>query len=861
MQRTSRWLITHWMVLLVAAPLAFVSRVVRDFGRPPRAERGTGRTDPEQIQDTLSREVERARRYGRSVALLAFVIERWAAIGAAYGQSAGDGIVRRIGEVLRASCRAYDVVIRLSDDGYLLVVPEIGTGAACSLAHRLARLIAETDFVVPSTPDPVRVNVGIGLACFPDHGDHPRTLLERAVQAARRASTTQGSPVIIAPTARPSMEAPHPGAAEGSPPARQEPAEPVPPAMPLAAVPAVVYPAWLLRVLVIAVTAAAVTITVAITATVLPTSGEVDLVGLGLLLLMVIGAELLILELYAASSFSVSTVPILAAGMLYGVPGIIIVTWFVGVVRGVLRHSKWYRILFNASVFTLGGALATIVFHLFRVRVQPAELAQLIVPGALAGLTFFLQTFVTAVAMAIDSGERPLTVWARSFRWLAPHYLVLGVVALFLALAYVGFGIAGAIAFAMPAVMMRYVIKQYVDRTADNVRSLRRLNLQLENIALELRQRTAQLTLLSELGHLHSVVVEPRALAQQIVERCVGHLGCCCFLALVDRQFALSLGCGSPIGSITTVAVHHEDADRLRATRTLVEGLTGAVEQWVSQTLGEPAPWIESEDLRNHPEALVRQVSEAAGMERALVVSLRARNRIIGVFVCGRSATEPPFSESDRALALEVAERTALTIENGELLNEAARVEALEELNRLKNEFIAIASHELRTPLTTIRGFTELLLMRQIDPPTQRDWLQVVHQDAIHLGELIDDLLDVSRIESGRIQIQPEPVPVRALFQQVIVGHTQRLNGHTLVIQSPDQTSGDADLVAFADRPRLTQILSNLVDNAIKYSPGGGQIALRAEAVSHNARELLIAVSDQGIGISPDHHERIFDRF
>lgn len=171
------------------------------------------------------------------------------------------------------------------------------------------------------------------------------------------------------------------------------------------------------------------------------------------------------------------------------------------------------------------------------------------------------------------------------------------------------------------------------------------------------------------------------------------------------------------------------------------------------------------------------------------------------------------------------------------------------------NDFISIASHELRTPITTIQGFTELLLEQ--DPPysVRRRWLERIRQDSNRLVAIVDDLLDISRISSGKLNITLKAVPIRRVVEGVV--EEMRLNSekHTFLVDIPDSI-----LPVEADEHKLTQVLSNLLDNAAKYSPEGGLVTVSARH-EPGRRQVVTAVSDCGVGIAYDDQLELFSLF
>jgi signal transduction histidine kinase len=209
--------------------------------------------------------------------------------------------------------------------------------------------------------------------------------------------------------------------------------------------------------------------------------------------------------------------------------------------------------------------------------------------------------------------------------------------------------------------------------------------------------------------------------------------------------------------------------------------------------------------------------------------------------------------EVNARLEAEIAQRTAAEQESARLAREAARAAALEELSRLKSEFVSIASHELRTPTTAVLGFSELL-MADIPPedPSHR-MVSLVHRNAEQLASLVDNLLDVSRIEVGEMTVNPTSVELTALLPAVLAALEAPSPRHRLTLEVAPEAS-----TAWVDADRLRQIVTNLVSNAMKYADGG---EIRISTRPSGPGWIALTVADQGVGIAREHLERIFDRF
>ena len=175
----------------------------------------------------------------------------------------------------------------------------------------------------------------------------------------------------------------------------------------------------------------------------------------------------------------------------------------------------------------------------------------------------------------------------------------------------------------------------------------------------------------------------------------------------------------------------------------------------------------------------------------------------------------------------------------------------------MKTAFVSTVSHELRTPLTSIKGFISTLLADAegyYDLQTQREFYQIIDTECDRLTRLISDLLNVSRIEAGRaLDLNPKPVDLPSLIEKVITVQKSYTDRHTLKVEiGPDLPT------IIADEDKIDQILTNLTNNAIKYSPQGGDIVVSAKM---NSNGVVMSVTDHGLGIPKDHLPKIFERF
>ena len=196
----------------------------------------------------------------------------------------------------------------------------------------------------------------------------------------------------------------------------------------------------------------------------------------------------------------------------------------------------------------------------------------------------------------------------------------------------------------------------------------------------------------------------------------------------------------------------------------------------------------------------------------------------------------------------EMAERLAQA--RSELEEQNAQ---LRESERLKTELVNIVSHELRTPLASVLGFTSVLLSRDFESETRRHYLGIIDAQARRLSGLIDDFLDVRRIEEGRFELEHELLDMGALLREEALLYSGQSRDHRLELDLPDEP-----LPVRGDPDRLRQVIGNLLSNAIKYSPGGGTVEL---AAARNGDSVHISVRDEGVGIPVTSQPRIFTKF
>jgi two-component system sensor histidine kinase KdpD len=213
------------------------------------------------------------------------------------------------------------------------------------------------------------------------------------------------------------------------------------------------------------------------------------------------------------------------------------------------------------------------------------------------------------------------------------------------------------------------------------------------------------------------------------------------------------------------------------------------------------------------------------------------------------------LGDEERQLLSTIGRQLAVMIDNARLSEKAAENELLRELDRLRSELVANVSHELRTPLGLIMIACTTLLREdiQFDNRTQRSFLNDIVAEANRLERIVDNLLDLSRLQSGKMRLKRQPTELRTLSEQTLETMQSQFAEHRFVSDFPPD-----GVVANVDSRLIEQVLRNLLGNAGKYSPSGTPITIHGEELE---QEILIAVSDRGVGIPAHDLERIFERF
>jgi signal transduction histidine kinase len=250
---------------------------------------------------------------------------------------------------------------------------------------------------------------------------------------------------------------------------------------------------------------------------------------------------------------------------------------------------------------------------------------------------------------------------------------------------------------------------------------------------------------------------------------------------------------------------------------------------------------------------VVREEADPGGAVDEVVVPMRVGSQLLGAL--HRRERAPVILSEDVRLLSALADQVA-TVVQAALLRErqAEMLRKLRELDQMKSDFVAITSHELRTPLAAVRGFVNTLQRRMsaLSPEETQEFLGIIDQQTDRLIRLVEDLLVVSRIEAGKLSIEPETIESRTFLAEVVRGLAQGASRIALHVapELPEHF--------LADPHRLGQILTNLLQNALKFSPDGSPVEL---SVGTDDGNLVFVVEDRGVGIPREEWGRVFERF
>lgn len=251
---------------------------------------------------------------------------------------------------------------------------------------------------------------------------------------------------------------------------------------------------------------------------------------------------------------------------------------------------------------------------------------------------------------------------------------------------------------------------------------------------------------------------------------------------------------------------------------------------------------------------LARRRGRDRGLRAGLGVPLIPSGKPLGVLLISSYDDTTQFSEDDARLLDLFGDQAAAALMTAEAFEEQGKAVAeLERVSKVKSEFVAIVSHEFRTPLTGIQGFSEMMRDEDLTLPEMKEYAGDINKDARRLNRLVNEMLDLSRMESGRIQLSLESIDLNAIVSDVAALMQPTAPKHSFTLRLDKSLTG-----LMADRDKITQVVTNLANNAVKYAPDGGEIVLMTRAEGNLAHLMVI---DNGIGMPKDLLEHVFEPY
>jgi PAS domain S-box-containing protein len=340
-------------------------------------------------------------------------------------------------------------------------------------------------------------------------------------------------------------------------------------------------------------------------------------------------------------------------------------------------------------------------------------------------------------------------------------------------------------------------------------------------------------------------LIDYQSTLQKVAHLAVPHFADCCMIDMVDDQ-----------GQLERVAVEHihpasqtvmrELGNRRAHNRDASVGVWHILQTGTSQLIPDLTDEVIAEMF---PDAEIRSLIAQVRPKSYLGVPLQVRGKTIGVIAFLTTESGHRFTMEEVRIAQDLASRAAIALENARLYAE------LRDASRRKDEFLAMLAHELRNPLAPLRNGLEIMELVQDDPAAMNEARQIMQRQLDQMVRLVDDLLDISRITRGKLELRQERVELKDVVNTAVETSRPLIEGsrHSLTVSLPPEP-----IELHADLTRLAQVFANLLNNSAKYTPQGGRIELTAERQGH---QVIVSVRDTGVGISAEMLPGIFEMF
>jgi len=381
------------------------------------------------------------------------------------------------------------------------------------------------------------------------------------------------------------------------------------------------------------------------------------------------------------------------------------------------------------------------------------------------------------------------------------------------------------------------LLKTFADQAVIAIQNARLVNETRE--ALDQQRASGEV-----LAAISSSIADTAPVFEKILEACerlfTGHFG---QINMVDEA-----------GMVQMAAYHGPHLDTAKRVFPFPVGDTSATGRAILQrTVMHYADIAQDDDVP----PIAKQGWNAQGVRAAIVAPMLWEGNGVGAILVGRESPGR-FSDKEIALLRIFADQAVIAIQNARLVGEIQQKgRELEIANKHKSAFLASMSHELRTPLNAIIGFSEVLIARLFGELNEKqdDYLKDIHSSGRHLLNLINDVLDLSKVEAGRMDLEPSQFDLHAAIADAMTLIRERATKHGIALSVVAPPALGA---IRADERKFKQILLNLLSNAVKFTPDGGQVDVQA---TRDADGIRIAVKDTGIGIAPEDQEAVFEEF
>ena len=361
------------------------------------------------------------------------------------------------------------------------------------------------------------------------------------------------------------------------------------------------------------------------------------------------------------------------------------------------------------------------------------------------------------------------------------------------------------------------------------------------------------LRFLSEAGAVLASSLDYDHIIDNLAELAISYIADWCAIDVVDE------------GQIKRLSVVHKDAAKIEFAHEFRKRYPPKLEELsgVPQVIrtGEPQLWPEiSDELleQSAPDPQWLEMMRSMGLKSIILVPLIARGQTIGAMTLVREKSGRSYNQSDLVVAQELARRASGAVENGRLFrNMTNALRTAEDATRARDEFLAIVSHELKTPMTPILGWIGILKDKasQSDPETLRHAMEVIERNVHSQSQLVNDLLDISRIVTGKLRLNIKPVDVAEIVGYAV--ETVRPAADAKAVEIVLRIASGLPTI-MADGDRLQQVAWNLISNAIKFTPTLGVVVVTVQSVESTVE---LEVRDTGQGMNRDFLPFVFDRF